>query len=74
MKVYVLTRPENQRPFYDAVRSVCVVAEGCKEARALASAVAGDETGAVWLDPTRTLCEEADLTEAAVLCRDMVNG
>jgi hypothetical protein len=58
MKLYVLRRPDDQLPTYDAAFGFVIRAVSAEEARLIASGGAGDEGKDVWLDPTRTRCEE----------------
>ena len=59
MKLWLLERTSyKDKPRYDVQRAVVIRAETEAAAREDATKTAGDEGEAVWLDPSKSTCEE----------------
>ncbi len=57
MKLWLLTRNDDDGPTYDAYGGHVIAAPTEQEARALASEQPGDEGRDVWFNPDKVTCE-----------------
>ena len=80
MQLWKLALVNVVTPVPDTLRSVVVAAENVTQARAVASAMAGDEGRAAWTGADRTVCIHIGTanTEAfpypGVVCADYLEG
>lgn len=70
MRLWILKPIKDWEPWYDTALGFVVRAVDEATARQLASETAGDEGSAVWLDPSKTDCEELEQSgeEGIILC------